>query len=76
MSPPFPSPFSGSSQSPELSPLCYRAASHYLPILHTLVCICPCYSLSSSHPLLPHCAKFYLCVSISALQTAPSVPFF
>ena len=38
-----------------------------------------CYSLSSSHPLLPHCVhKFvlYICVSVPALQIGSSVPFF
>ena len=43
-----PSHSSRSSQHTKLSSLCSAAASHQLPILYT-----QCYSLSSSHPLLP-----------------------
>ena len=41
------------SQSTELISLCYAAASHQLSILHLVVYICQCYSLSTSQPLLP-----------------------
>ena len=41
------------SQSPELTSLCYVAASHYLSILHLVVYICPCHSLTSSQLTLP-----------------------
>ena len=33
-----------SSQSAELSFLCYTAASHQLSVLHVVLCICRCYS--------------------------------
>ena len=38
---------------PELSPLGCTAASHLPSVSHRVVCICLCYCLSSSHPLLP-----------------------
>ena len=50
--PPPPSPCSGSSQSPELSSLCYAAISHWWSISPMLVYLCRCYALISSHPLL------------------------
>ena len=41
------------------------------------VYICPCYSPSLSHPLLPHCVhKSILCVSIPSLQVGLSALFF
>ena len=40
-------------QSTRLSFLCYIATSYQLSILHTVVYIFQCYSLNSSHPLLP-----------------------
>ena len=51
-----------SSQSPALSPLCYEAASHEWSVLHVVVYICQCYSLNSSHLLLP-----LLCPQICSL---------
>ena len=42
---------SRSSQSTKLSSLYHTAGSHYL---HTVVCICQCYSPSLVHPPLPH----------------------
>jgi len=43
---------SRSSQSLGLRSLHHTANSHWLSILHMLVCVFPCYSLHSSHPLL------------------------
>ena len=48
---------SGSSQSPEPGSLCHAAASHWPPILPTVVYICQCYLLNSSHPPHPHCGQ-------------------
>ena len=42
-----------SSQSTELSSLCYTAGSHLLSSLHMVVYICQCYCLNSSPPRLP-----------------------
>ena len=44
---------SRSSESIELGSLCYRAASHWLFILHIVVYIFQCYSPNLSHPVLP-----------------------
>ena len=41
------------SQSTELISLCYAAASHQLSVLHLVVYICPCHSLTLSHLTLP-----------------------
>ena len=44
-----------------------------------VVYICQCYSLNSSHPLLPPLrpeSVLYVCISIPALQIGSSVPFF
>ena len=41
------------SQSTRLISLCYAAASHQLSILHLVVYICQCYSLTSSQLTLP-----------------------
>ena len=53
--PPFPlSHHFRSSQSSKLdATLCYRATSHWVSVLHTVVYICHCYFLHLSHPLLP-----------------------
>ena len=40
-------------QNPSLSSLSHIANSHWLSILHMVVYMLPCYSLHSSHPLLP-----------------------
>ena len=45
--------------------LCYTAASHQLSILHMVMYICQCYSLNSSHPLLPLLSTSLLSVSES-----------
>ena len=52
-----------SSQSTELSFLCYKAASCWLSALHTVVDICQCSSLSSSYPrLCVHTWSLHLCL--------------
>ena len=43
----------GCHREPDLSSLHHRANSHWLSILHMVICIFQCYSLNSSHPLLP-----------------------
>ena len=55
---------SRSSQSPGLDSLCYIATSHWLSILHVVMYIFQCYSLSSFQPLLtPLCPQVHsLCV--------------
>ena len=59
------------SQSTELISLCYVAASHKLSILHLVVCICPCHSLTLSQLTIPPppVLKYtvYVCVFISVL---------
>ena len=60
-----------------LSSLCHTANSHFLSILHMVMCMFPCYSLSSSHPLLtllcPQvcslCLCFYCCPSNRLINT-------
>ena len=44
---------SGLSQSTMLSSLHHTANSHWLSVLHTVVCMLPCCSLSVSHSPLP-----------------------
>ena len=41
------------SQSTEFSFVCHTADSHWLSVLLTVIYMFPCYSLNSSHPLLP-----------------------
>ena len=66
------------SQSTELISLCYAAASHQPSILHLVVYICPCHSLTSSQLTLPppHVLKsiIYICIFIPALPLSSSVP--
>ena len=65
------------SQSMELVFLCYASASHQLSILHLVVYICQCYSLTSSQlPLPPPSALkavLYVCIYIPALPLDSSV---
>ena len=74
-----PSHPSRSSLSPELSSLCYIAASYQLSILYMVVYICQCYSLNLSHLLLPplhaQVCSLRLCL-YSSLQIGSSAPFF
>ena len=77
--PSIPSHPSRLSQSTRLSSLCYTRHSHWLSILYMAAYTCQCYSLNSSHSLLPWlCFKFvlYVYVSILVLQIGSSVPFF
>ena len=68
------------SQSTELISLCYTAASHQPSILHLVVYICPCHSLTSSQPTPPSpCvlkSTFHVCVFIPVLPLGSSEPFF
>ena len=62
---------SRSSQSNELSYLCYTATSHWLSVLHMVVYICQCQSLSWFPPLLtllcPQVHFLYLCLCLSSV---------
>ena len=68
------------TQSTKLISLCYVAASHQLSILHLVVYICPCHSLTLSHLTLPlSCVLkciLYVCVFIPFLPLGSSEPFF
>ena len=68
------------SQSTKMIFLCYVAASHQLAILHLVVYICPCHSLTSSQLTLPPpCVLksiLYICVFIPVLPLGLSEPFF
>ena len=76
---PFPSHSSRLIQSPCLSSLRHTENFHWLPF-NIWYWKFPCYSLHTSHPLLPsnHVYKTILnvCFSTVALQTNSSVPFF
>ena len=67
------------SQSTELISLCYAAACHQLSILHLVVYICPCHSLTSSQLTLPPSrvlkSILYVCVFIPVLPLDSSEPF-
>ena len=77
--PPTPSQLypSRSSQSIELSPPCYIAASQGLSILHKVMYVFQRYSLNSSHPLLPPlcpqvrslCLWLYVCPANRFIST-------
>ena len=68
------------SQSIKLISLCYAAASHKLSILHLVVYICPCHSLTLSQLTLPPPrvlkSILYVCVFIPVLPLRSSEPFF
>ena len=68
------------SQSTELISLCCAAASHWLSILHLILYICQCYSLTSCQLTLPppHVLKYilYICVFIPVLPLGSSGPYF
>ena len=67
------------SQSTELISLCYVAASHQLSILHLIVYICPCHSLTLSQLTLPPPrvlkSILYVSISIPVLPLGCSEPF-
>ena len=73
--PPHPAPL-GCHRALGLSSLRRTENSHWLSILHIVVCMFQCYSPNSSHPLLPlfHqvCA---LCLHLSLLNRVPLIPF-
>ena len=50
--PPHPTPL-GCHRAPDLSSLHHTANSHWLSVLHMVTYMFQCYSLYSSHPLLP-----------------------
>ena len=55
------------------SPTLYHTSnSHWLPILHMVICMFPCYFLNLSHPLLTHCATA-ASFSISFLSSSPRI---
>ena len=68
------------SQSTELISLCYAAASHQISVLHLVVYICPCHSLTLSQLTFPPpCVLksiLYFCVFIPVLPLGFSEPFF
>ena len=68
------------SQSTELISLCYAAASHQLSILHLVMNIFQCYSLTLSELTLPapHVLKFilYICIFIPVLPLGSSEAFY
>ena len=78
--PPSLSPPSRWSQSTKLISLCYTAASHQLSILHLVVYVCRCYSLTLSQLTLPPPrvlkSILYVCVFIPVLPLGSSEPFF
>ena len=68
------------SQNIKLISLCYVASSHQLSILHSVVYICPCHSLTSSQLTLPHPCDLksilYFCIFIPVLPLGSSELFF
>ena len=67
------------SQSTKLISLCYAAALHQLPILHLVVYICQCHSLTLSQLSLPPPWVFksihYVCIFFPILPLGSSEPF-
>ena len=57
------------SQSTELISLCYAAASHQVSILHLVVYICPCHSLTSLQLTLPPPRVHFLCLRLYSCPT-------
>ena len=68
------------SQSAELISLCCAAASHWLSILHLMVYVGPCHSLTSSQLTLPPPrvlrSILYVCVFVPVLPLGSSDLFF
>ena len=68
------------SQSTELISLCWEVTSHQLSILHLVVYLCQCYSLTSSQLNLPpaHILKsiLYACIFIPVLPLGSSQTLF
>ena len=63
--PPHPTPL-GCHRAPTLGSVCHTANSHWLSFLHLVMYMFQCYSLESSHPLLPpNCVQksvLYVCL--------------
>ena len=56
--------------------LSHTSNSHWLHILHMVMCMFQCYSLKSSTLSFPHCVQksvLYVCVSFAALHIGSSV---
>ena len=72
---PFPLHPSRLSQNTGLSSLFYTANSHLLSVLHMVMCMFQCYSLSSSHSVLPLlCPQVcFLCVYLSFCSANRSI---
>ena len=73
---PYPTPLGDIKHRADLPVLC---GSLPLAILHLVVYICQCYSLTTSLSPLPPCVLksiLYICVFIPALSLCLSVPFF
>ena len=68
------------TQNTKLISLCYVAASHELSILHLVVFICPCHSLTSSQFTLPPPSVLksilYVCIFIPVLSLGSSGKIF
>ena len=67
---PIPPPL-GFHRAPDWAPCATQQISTGCLILHMVMYMFLCYTLSSSHPLLPSCVHksvLYICVSIAALQ--------
>ena len=65
------------SQSTKLISLCYAAISHQLPILHLIVYICQCHSLTSSYLTLPPTTPYpQVCSLRLHLYSCPALRFF
>ena len=68
------------SQRTKLTSLCYAAASLWLSILHLVVYICPCHSLTSSQltlsPLRVLKSILCICIFIPVLPLGSSEPLF
>ena len=55
----------GGHRPPTLGFLCHVSNSHFLSVLYVVIFTFQCYSLASSHPLLPLCPKvcsLFLCL--------------
>ena len=65
-----------SSQSTELTFLCFIAGSHCLSILHMVMCMSALISQFIPLPPYVHMSLLYICISTPALEIGSSVPFF
>ena len=76
--PPYPTSLGG-HKAPSWSPRVDTAASHYLSILHLVVYICQCYSLTLSHLSLPPPrvlkSILYICIFNFHLQLLQNIGY-